>query len=367
MQMSKGKLLPIILLFVVALGYADASDNYTVNHGTNQAITAHTVCSRVTNNSATNASVYVPTQTSVEWESFRTNPPAGISLGACSLNIWTRVANLPLARQTSGALLGNGRVLICGGDVGNSYSNRCDIYNPATNSFSAGASLPQVKNLYDAMKSLPDGRVLACAGLLSTSSFTNRCDVYNPTTNAWTQVASLPQSKYGTAAAPLGNGRIIFCGGATSASNIFNRCDIYNPATNSFSQAANNPLARVYMGGTMLSDGRALFCGGTTGSVSRRCDIYNPTTNAWTRVADMSRTRNQPRLATLDDGRVLICGGGTFSCEIYNPATNTTAAAASAPESKSGPAMVTLDDGRVLLCGGRNSSDDSNRCDIYTP
>lgn len=61
----------------------DASDNYTVNSGANQNITAHSECRKVTNNSATNASVYVPTQTATEWESFYTNPPAGVTIASC--------------------------------------------------------------------------------------------------------------------------------------------------------------------------------------------------------------------------------------------------------------------------------------------
>jgi hypothetical protein len=72
----------ILSFFAIVI---DASDNYTVNHGANTNITAHTVCSKVTNNSTTSASVYVPTQTSLEWQSFRTNPPAGVTLGACQM------------------------------------------------------------------------------------------------------------------------------------------------------------------------------------------------------------------------------------------------------------------------------------------
>lgn len=75
---------------MISLGYADASDNYTVNHGANLNITAHTECRKVTNGSATNASVYVPTQTSPEWQSFYTNPPTGITVGPCATS-WEQI------------------------------------------------------------------------------------------------------------------------------------------------------------------------------------------------------------------------------------------------------------------------------------
>lgn len=37
----------VLVLFAIVI---DASDNYTVNKGANQNITAHTICSKVTNN-----------------------------------------------------------------------------------------------------------------------------------------------------------------------------------------------------------------------------------------------------------------------------------------------------------------------------
>lgn len=74
----------VLSLFAIVI---DASDNYTVNHGANLAITAHTACRNVVNSSATGTSVYVPTETDAEWQSFYTNPPAGVTAGACSCTL----------------------------------------------------------------------------------------------------------------------------------------------------------------------------------------------------------------------------------------------------------------------------------------
>lgn len=87
--MTKGKL-AVIALFIISIGYANASDNYTVNHGAHSNITAFSECRKVTNNSATNAHVYVPTQTDPEWESFYTRPPAGVTIGACA-TLWKKI------------------------------------------------------------------------------------------------------------------------------------------------------------------------------------------------------------------------------------------------------------------------------------
>lgn len=87
MHAMRGRLLTICFVFLMTLGYADASDNYTVNHGANLNITAHTECRKVTNASATNASVYVPTRTAAEWQSFRDKPPVGVTATSCGCTL----------------------------------------------------------------------------------------------------------------------------------------------------------------------------------------------------------------------------------------------------------------------------------------
>ena len=79
--------LTVVLLIAVVI---EASDNFTVNYGTTQTITALSVCRQVTNSSGTGLSVYVPTQTAAEWSSFYTNPPAGVGAVACNV-----ACNLP--------------------------------------------------------------------------------------------------------------------------------------------------------------------------------------------------------------------------------------------------------------------------------
>lgn len=71
-------------LFAFTASFACASDGSTVNAGANANITAHGVCRKVTNNSPTGLSVYIPTLSANEWSSFYTNPPAGVSIAACA-------------------------------------------------------------------------------------------------------------------------------------------------------------------------------------------------------------------------------------------------------------------------------------------
>jgi len=237
---------------------------------------------------------------------------------------WVQVANLPQGKAgVGGTLLADGRALICGGRTGSSsYTNRCDIYNPAANTFTQVANLPQSK-AYPAAATLSDGRVLICGGNTGSTQAdgTDRCDIYNPTTNSFTQVASLPQKAYMMSVAPLPDGGVLFCGdqGSYSAS-----CYIYNADTNNFTEAANLHHGKAGPVATLLADGRVLLCGGVyAGNYYDRCDFYDPNTNTFSRAPNLPLAIYAGAATTLADGRVLICGGhdpvSSYSnrCDIY--------------------------------------------------
>ena len=75
------------MLMISGLSWAACPTGTQISNGecvaTNQtkSITAHTVCRRI-NNASGNA-YFIPRATSAEWNSFLTNPPAGVSLSSC--------------------------------------------------------------------------------------------------------------------------------------------------------------------------------------------------------------------------------------------------------------------------------------------
>ena len=89
----------VMFLVVAAAGVAVASDAITVAYGTNQSITAFSLCKRVTNASPTGLSVYVPNTSAAEWASFYGSPPTGVTAGACTTGAWTLIAG-PICSQT---------------------------------------------------------------------------------------------------------------------------------------------------------------------------------------------------------------------------------------------------------------------------
>ena len=69
-------------IFLIAVILVDAAQQYyRVNNGASTDINEWSVCKKVTNN--TGKDIFVPTNTSNEWNLFRTYYPTGISLGNC--------------------------------------------------------------------------------------------------------------------------------------------------------------------------------------------------------------------------------------------------------------------------------------------
>lgn len=114
---------------------------------------------------------------------------------------WSAIASLPVDRfRLALALLGNGKMLAVGGNTDSNYwggmSNRCDVYDESTNTWTQVASAP-VRGIGPAV-SLPDGCVLwmpfsTYDGATAVSA-TNRAFVFDGTTNSWSETDALPET-----------------------------------------------------------------------------------------------------------------------------------------------------------------------------
>ena len=87
--------------------------------------------------------------------------------------------NDPRFDQTA-TLLTNGQVLVAGGELGRSgagtATNSTELYNPATNDFTRGASMKSARTRFTATP-LPDGRVLLAGGLVAGTQATDTAEL----------------------------------------------------------------------------------------------------------------------------------------------------------------------------------------------
>jgi hypothetical protein len=285
----------------------------------------------------------------------------------------------------------DGRVLLIGGaNSSGAILNSCEIYNPATNSFSATNPMSTPRMLHAACR-LADGRVMVAGGVSALDpanlvlTALNSVEIWNPATGTWSGANPIGGTRAAVALTLLSNGQVMVSGGIQVSylfgvpvgANSVNTVQRWNPATGTWTSGQNMPTARAghHWNQVTLNDGRVLMSGGInapditslinmTASPLDKAELYNPATNTWL-VANMPIARALHTASLLPNGRVAVCGGaqGTLGTPIsianvhtFNPATNTWAAAPSLIDARAGHNAALTPDGTLVLFGGQGTS-----------
>lgn len=256
---------------------------------------------------------------------------------------WTTVPDMKTARiEHSAPRLADGRVLVVGGGSCTSgptcvAHTTTEIYDPATNTWSDGASLPsgyRDGSMSGQLVAMKDGNVFGWYPYAVT---------YNATANTWTtETASGLSADWPYTTTALDDGRVL------AQSNT--GAKIWSPTTKTWSPAAM-PLSGT---GTAvkLASGKVLTFGPSAASDA---SIYDPATN----TREIAPGHTSGTAALLPDGRVLVISGaasgesGTFTASVFNPTSKTWAPIAGPLATKRAlPVLATLTAGKTLVVGG---------------
>ena len=135
-------------------------------------------------------------------------------------------------------------------------------------------------------------------------------EAYTPATNSWTAAASMPTARNGLAAVTGTDGRIYAMGGGDGAGGRLNTVEAYTPS-NTWATMSPMPTARQDFAASAGPDGRIYVMGGVdnTGNDTNAVDVFSPATNSWATVAPLPTLRYGLAAATGPDGRVYAIGG----------------------------------------------------------
>lgn len=212
---------------------------------------------------------------------------------------------------------------------------------------------------------LPNGRVLVAGGTSGTGALATTL-LYDPGTNSYSAGPALLTARTGHAAALVG-GRVLIAGGRDASGNVlasaeilaadFSAFDVTRDATGAQSRMTG-PRAALTASPIGATD--VLLAGGTDGShdlASAERFTLALGTFAATREG-LAVARSSHEATAFGTGRVLVTGGGTAAAEVYLPPSRAGVAQAFDPEGSGTPlarvehAAATLADGRVLVTGG---------------
>jgi len=237
-----------------------------------------------------------------------------------------------MARLTTGP--NSGKVLVMGGFNGPIpygeptwvATNSVDLFDPATNTFSAAAPLKTARGLLTATP-LADGRILIVGGFEPDpgARALASAEIYDPVAGTFSFTGSMTVARYGHTATRLPDGKVLIVGGDPNAATR-STAEIYDPASGTFSTVASQlAVTRINHAAAALADGRVLVFGGESGNflVRGTVEAYDPATQTFSLYARMATARVRGTATAVtsgpSSGKVLVFGGG---------ARNTPAAAA---------------------------------------
>jgi len=271
---------------------------------------------------------------------------------------------------------------VAGGAIDNTtWTNTTDLYNPATNTITAGPPMNEAREGATATL-LPNGKVLIAGG--RNTVFLNSSDLYDPAANTFLapDPAAMTVAREDAAAALLPNGKVLIAGGRDASGTALASTEIYDPSANSFSAGPSMGTARTNARAILLPNGKVLIAGGLgNGSVVlASTELYDPAANSFTipNSAAMKTGRYFAAATLLPNGMVLIAGGyggvGTnplISTELYDAASNTFSASGGPPMNaeRGLAAAALLPNGKVIIAGGVSGTGStiSASSDLYTP
>jgi N-acetylneuraminic acid mutarotase len=226
---------------------------------------------------------------------------------------WSTVAPLPRAMDHIGAVALNNKIYYVGGldgypGTGVSYGN-VYIYDPATDSITSGASLPNGRDRGAAGIAVYQGKIYLAGGFHSGATVAF-FDVYDPVANAWSSLPDLPERRDHVAAAVIGN-RMYVIGGRRYGNSVQPQNDAYDFSTGQWvTGLAPIPTLRAGMATAVVGTEILTIGGECCGSTYNQVEAYDTATNSWRELTPMPTSRHGIMAAEFN-GSFYIADGGT--------------------------------------------------------
>ena len=277
-------------------------------------------------------------------------------------------------------LLPNGKVLVVAGrKPGGGFFSSCELYDPASGTWSSTGSLnSEVEDQRATL--LLNGKLLITGGY-GKEGPRSVAERYDPDAGTWTVTGPMNSARADHTATLLRDGRVLVAGGLGSGNNIRNplsSAEIYSPASGKWTSTGSLNFGRSSHKASLLPDGRVLVAGGAgEDAISlASAELYDPATGTWTMTSPMNVARTDHKPLLLPGGKVMVLGGFNdagplSSVELYNPTIGKWAATGNMIQSRLWNSVTLLPSGKVLVIGGASRCD-GNHCvlastELYDP
>ncbi len=223
---------------------------------------------------------------------------------------WGTLEPLPADLDHIQGVALNGKIYYLGGNVGGDLREETDsvhIYDPATDSFSAGAPLPEGRGAGGV--AVFENRIYYAGGL---SGFRAQPSffVYDPVANTWSPLPPMPNSRDHFHAAVL-NGTFYAIGGREARINAtIPFVDAFDFETQTWTTLETElPTERGGFASAVLGDEILVIGGEGGGNTYGTVEAYDPAANTWRTLSPMPTPRHGVQAAVCNGGVYLAAGG----------------------------------------------------------
>ncbi|MDI3285473.1 kelch repeat-containing protein [Polyangium sp. 15x6] len=284
--------------------------------------------------------------------------------------LWVPAAMMNTGRRWHTATrLPDGKVLVAGGESSGTATASAEIYDPATNTWTATGSMAKARSSHTA--TLTEFGYVLVAGGEAAGAPLAYAEVYEPMSGTWFFAGALKVARTRATATRLPDGRVLVVGGTNSLMGGAQKsAEIYDPLVNFWTDAAAPTTGRWNHTATLLPNGQVLVAGGSV-SGPDGVELYDPAANGWSAAPSMIQHRSEHTATLLGNGQVLVAGGfgsePLASAELYDPATNTWSAAGSLNQARYAQTATLLGSGEVLATGGWGGGKVLETAEIFDP
>jgi hypothetical protein len=227
---------------------------------------------------------------------------------------WTPSAPMTTGRsQPAAAVLkvnGNDQLFVVGGSTSCGVRTASmEAYDPVTNTWTPKAPMPGGPRSHMAAAVI-DGLLYVVGGMQfdAFDGMTTLAEVYNPATDTWSTIAPMPNARYAMAAGAIDGVLYVAGGGSNNLEGDFTAMDAYDPATDTWSSKAPISQPRVFAA-SAVANGLLYMIGGMYADFFSSTEIYDPVSDSWTAGPSLPEARSIMPAATAA-GAIYVMGGG---------------------------------------------------------
>jgi N-acetylneuraminic acid mutarotase len=306
----------------------------------------------------------------------RTDEPPGAKTSSTAdawpILEWKKAAPSPFARVESPTAVVNGKIYLFGGFTEDlDASNRVDVYDPASDSWSRKKDMPaHLTHLNPAL----DGNTIWFAGGFKgkhPGPVTAEVWKYDIAADSWTGGPPLPERRAGGGLAVVERKLHYFGGYKTDRdTNAGDHWSLSLDGGKDWQHEADLPDPRGHVSAAVL-DGKIYALGGDHGHDKTQIDVkschrFDPATKKWSEIASLPDGRSHFESSTIVyKDRILIVGGRCNSSQPprnvvddllqYDPKADSWDAVGTMPEKLLAPAAAVISGRIVVIGGGQNN------------